>query len=321
MPKKKLLSFVIPCYNSEKTIKIVVDEIVETVTAEKHYDYEIITINDGSKDNVIDVLYAVAEENPKIKVIDLAKNFGQHSALLTGLRHVSGDIIVCLDDDGQTPANECFRLINALNDKIDVVYARYTVKHHSAFRNWGSRVNGLVSRYLIGQPKDLYMSSYFACKRYVADEVVKYDKPYPYLGGLVLRTTNNITDVVIDHKDRMVGESNYNLGKLFSLWLNGFTAFSIKPLRIASLAGAFCSACGFIYAVVIIIKKLIRPDIQVGYSSMMASILFIGGMIMLMLGLIGEYIGRIYLSLNKEPQYVIRRVIDRKNRGDDEQKD
>lgn len=310
MPKKKLLSFVIPCYNSEKTIKIVVDEIVETVTAEKHYDYEIITINDGSKDNVIDVLYAVAEENPKIKVIDLAKNFGQHSALLTGLRHVSGDIIVCLDDDGQTPANECFRLINALNDKIDVVYARYTVKHHSAFRNWGSRVNGLVSRYLIGQPKDLYMSSYFACKRYVADEVVKYDKPYPYLGGLVLRTTNNITDVVIDHKDRMVGESNYNLGKLFSLWLNGFTAFSIKPLRIASLAGAFCSACGFIYAVVIIIKKLIRPDIQVGYSSMMASILFIGGMIMLMLGLIGEYIGRIYISINNSPQSVIK---DKKN--------
>ena len=310
MPKKKLLSFVIPCYNSEKTIKIVVDEIVETVTAEKHYDYEIITINDGSKDNVIDVLYAVAEENPKIKVIDLVKNFGQHSALLTGLRHVSGDIIVCLDDDGQTPANECFRLINALNDKIDVVYARYTVKHHSAFRNWGSRVNGLVSRYLIGQPKDLYMSSYFACKRYVADEVVKYDKPYPYLGGLVLRTTNNITDVVIDHKDRMVGESNYNLGKLFSLWLNGFTAFSIKPLRIASLAGAFCSACGFIYAVVIIIKKLIRPDIQVGYSSMMASILFIGGMIMLMLGLIGEYIGRIYISINNSPQSVIK---DKKN--------
>ena len=144
----------------------------------------------------------------------------------------------------------------------------------------------------------------------MADEVVKYDKPYPYLGGLVLRTTNNITDVVIDHKDRMVGESNYNLGKLFSLWLNGFTAFSIKPLRIASLAGAFCSACGFIYAVVIIIKKLIRPDIQVGYSSMMASILFIGGMIMLMLGLIGEYIGRIYISINNSPQSVIK---DKKN--------
>jgi undecaprenyl-phosphate 4-deoxy-4-formamido-L-arabinose transferase len=310
MLKKKLLSFVIPCYNSEKTIKFVVDEIIKTVTEENHYDYEIITVNDGSKDNVIDVLNALAEENKKIKVIDLAKNFGQHSALLTGLRHVSGDIIVCLDDDGQTPASECFRLINTLSDKIDVVYARYIVKHHSAFRNWGSRVNGLVSRYLIGQPKDLYMSSYFACKRYVADEVVKYDKPFPYLGGLVLRATNKITDVVIDHQDRMVGESNYNLGKLFSLWLNGFTAFSVKPLRIASMVGAFCSCCGFLYGLIIIIRKLIRPDVQLGYSSIMASILFIGGMIMLMLGLIGEYIGRIYISINNSPQSVIR---DRKN--------
>ncbi len=306
MAEKKLLSFVIPCYNSEKTIKAVVDEIIETVTAEKGYDYEIITVNDGSKDDVISVLNAMAKGNKRIKVIDLAKNFGQHATLLTGLRHVSGEIIVCLDDDGQTPAKECFRLIDAISDKIDVVYARYIVKHHSTFRNLGSRFNGLVSRYLIGQPKDLYMSSYFACKRYVADEIVKYDKPYPYLGGLVLRTTNNIADVVVDHQDRMIGESNYNLGKLISLWLNGFTAFSVKPLRIASFVGAFCSICGFLYGIITVIRKLVRPDIQLGYSSLMASIMFIGGIIMLMLGLIGEYIGRIYICINNSPQSVIK---------------
>lgn len=306
MAKKKLLSFVIPCYNSEKTVGFVINEIIETVTAEKGYDYEIIAVNDGSKDNVIDVLYELADNNNKIKVLDLARNFGQHAALLTGLRHVNGDIIVCLDDDGQTPAKECFRLINALSDKTDVVYARYNVKHHSTFRNLGSRFNGLVSRYLIGQPKDLYMSSYFACKRYVADEIVKYDKPYPYLGGLVLRTTNNITDVVVNHQDRMIGESNYNLHKLISLWLNGFTAFSVKPLEIASFLGAICSAFGFLYGIITVIRKLIKPGIQVGYSSLMASIMFIGGMIMLMLGLIGEYIGRIYISINNSPQSVIK---------------
>ncbi len=302
------ISFVIPCYNSEHTIKQVVEEIVDTV--KNLYDFEIILVNDGSKDNVINVISEMARINKSIKVIDLVKNFGQHAALLTGLRYVGGDIAVCLDDDGQTPPSECLKLIDdiVLNDR-DVVYARYNAKHHTAFRNFGSKINDLMACIMLEKPKELYLSSYFACKRIIVDEIVRYTNSYPYMAGLILRSTNKIGNVDINHRSRAVGTSGYTFGKLLSLWLNGFTAFSIKPLRAASILGFMISMFGFIYGIVLIIKKITNQVAVLGYSSLMAMMLFMGGLIMLILGLIGEYLGRIYLCINNQPQAVIRNTI------------
>lgn len=302
------LSVVIPCYNSENTVKTVVDEVVETVSAHTDYDYEIILVNDCSPDNVFDVISDMAAQNPKIKGIELARNFGQHSAIMAGFHYVTGDIVVCLDDDGQTPADEMFKLIDAL-DENDLVFAKYTDKKHSAFRNFGSKVNDKMAQWLIDKPKGLRIMSYFACKRYVIEDVKKYDNPYPYISGLLLRTTKRIGNVEIHHRERIEGKSGYTMKKLLLLWLNGFTAFSVKPLRIATITGALTAVAGFIYGLYIIINKLVHPMTPLGYSSTMAVLLFLGGMIMLMLGLIGEYIGRIYISINNAPQYVIRKSV------------
>lgn len=304
---KDTISFVIPCYNSSKTIVDVTSDIIKTM--KKDYSYEIILVNDGSKDNTIDVITKLAKTNKKIKVIDFSKNYGQHSAILAGLKYTKGSIIVGLDDDGQTPAKESPKLIKAIQDGYDVAYANYKKKQHSAFRNFGSKVNLLMSEWLLNKPKNIHPNSFFACKDYVAKEMVKYQNPYPYILGLTLQSTNSIINVETEHYERKVGKSNYSFSKLISLWLNGFTAFSVKPLRISSFVGVTSALLGFIYGIVLIVKKLTNQTQVLGYSSIMAAILFIGGIILLVLGLIGEYLGRIYISINNAPQYVIKNKI------------
>ena len=302
------LSFVIPCYRSEHTIGAVVDELVETVTAHGGYDYEIILVNDNSPDNVMDVIAALAQKNSHVRGLELSRNFGQHSAIMAGFTYLTGDIVVCLDDDGQTPANEMFRLIDRL-DEFDLVFAEYKSKQHSGFRNFGSKVNDLMARWLLSKPKKLKIMSYFACKRYVVDEVLRYENPYPYMSGLLLRATKRVCNVEIDHRERAEGSSGYSFKKLMLLWINGFTSFSVKPLRFATFIGFITAIVGFLYGMYVIINKLCNPLAPMGWSSTMAVLLFVGGMIMLMLGMVGEYVGRIYLSINRAPQFVIRRRV------------
>ncbi len=306
----KLVSFIIPCYRSAQTIGKVVEEISVTLERSGQYQYEIILVNDASPDNTFEVIRSLCEKRKEICGVNLARNFGQHAALMAGFHYAHGDIIVCLDDDGQTPAEEVPRLLARLEEGYDVVYARYEIKKHSAFRNFGSHVNEWMTRVMLGKPKELYLSSYFAVKRFIVDEMLRYTNPYPYVIGLVLRTTKNITNVDVKHRERQVGTSGYTIGKLLALWFNGFTAFSIKPLRVATAIGAFSAIAGFLYGIYTIVKKLVNPNVVIGFSSLMSSMVFIGGMVMLMLGIIGEYIGRIYISMNNSPQYVIRECID-----------
>lgn len=303
----KKVSFVIPCYRSALTIGKVVEEVKRSMEKlADRYSYELILVNDFPEDDTFEVIRELAKGDDRITGINLARNFGQHAALMAGFHYCDGDITVCLDDDGQTPADEVEKLLNKLEEGYDVVYAKYTHKQHSAFRNFGSRVNELMTRFMLGKPKELYISSYFAAKKFVIKEMIKYRNSYPYVIGLVLRTTKRITNVEVNHREREIGTSGYTLGKLFGLWFNGFTAFSIKPLRVATVCGAVCALAGFLYGIYTIIKKFINPLVPMGWSSMMAAMVFIGGMMMLMLGLIGEYIGRIYISLNDAPQYVVR---------------
>lgn len=309
----KKVSFVIPCYRSEHTLPHVVAEIEEKMKGLEQYEYNIFLINDCSPDDTFGTIRRLCQEHENIKGISFAKNFGQHSALMAGLRYSDGDYVVCLDDDGQTPADEVDKLLAKLDEGYDAVYAKYEHKQHSAFRNLGSKVNELMTRIMLEKPAELYVSSYFAVKKFVVDDMVKYENSYPYVIGLVLRATKNITNVTVNHREREEGSSGYTLKKLISLWFNGFTAFSVKPLRLATAAGAFSAFAGFIYGFYTIIKRLVNPDVPMGFSSTMAAIVFFGGMIMLLLGLIGEYIGRIYISLNNSPQYVIRETLNLEN--------
>lgn len=303
------ISFVIPCYRSEKTISAVVEEIRNKMKELGKYSYEIILINDCSPDNTFEKIKSIAKEFDNVIAIDLAKNFGQHSAIMAGFSKVSGNIIVCLDDDGQTPANEVDKLLAKIEEGYDVVYAEYGNKQHSAFRNWGSNLNKKMTEILLGKPKELFISSYFAATRMIVEEIKRYNNPYPYLAGLVLRTTKSVCNVSVTHRQRMEGESGYSLRKLIGLWVNGFTAFSVLPLRMATYSGMLVALIGFIFAIWTVIHKIISPEVAVGWSSTFSVILVIGGMILFVLGMIGEYIGRIYISLNNSPQYVIREIV------------
>ncbi len=305
----KLVSFVVPCYCSANTIGSVVDEIEGAMAQLPQYGYEIILVNDSSPDSTFSVLAALAEKDGRITAVDLARNFGQHGALMAGFHHCTGDIIVCLDDDGQTPADEVGKLLSKLEEGYDVVYASYEHKQHSRFRNLGSKFNGLMTEIMLGKPKGLTLTSYFVMRRFVLNDILRYNNCYPYIDGLVLRSSSRYATVPVNHRQRQQGESGYTFGKLIALWMNGFTSFSVKPLRLSTYAGALTAFLGFIYALVIIIKHFVDSSIPEGWSSTMALQLVLGGIILVVLGLIGEYIGRIYMCINASPQFVERQVV------------
>lgn len=300
------LSFIIPCYGSEFTVEKVIDEIINKVSEKSKYSYEIITVNDCSPDNVLSVLKGLAKENSNIKVIDFAKNMGKHSALMAGYKYCQGDIVIGVDDDYQCPVDRLWDLIEPLYNGYDVSIAKYGYKKESFFRNFGSYINGEMAHILIDKPRNLQLSNFVAMKKFVVDEILHYDNPYPYIDGLILRATQNIVNVPMEDRERAYGKSGYTLKKLIKQILNGFTAFSVLPLRISTITGIVFSIIGLIYVVYIIFNKFMNPNVATGWSSMMAALLIIGGIILFMLGMIGEYIGRIYISINNSPQYVIR---------------
>ena len=271
---KPKLSFVIPCYSSEKTIEHVVSDIITTVKNKN--PYEVICVNDCSPDGVYTVLAKLSAENKNIKVVNLAKNFGQHNAMMAGYHHVTGDIVITLDDDGQTDPKVCYKLIEAIDDDTDVVYARYPSKKHNIFRNFGTWMSKMMKIWLCDWPKTLTGTSYFAAKRFVIDEIKKYENPYTFPTGLIIRVTRKVKNVDIEHHEREYGKSGYTFKKLLNLWLNGFTQFSVKPLRISTFIGGIFALCGFIFALATVIRKLVHPEILVGYSSIMCVLLFIG---------------------------------------------
>lgn len=307
----ELISFVIPCYRSTATLPHVIQEIKETMADMKTYSYEIILVNDCSPDDTFGTITALCKDNKNMTGINLSKNFGQHAALMAGFHYAKGNIVICLDDDGQTPACEAGKLIEGIEAGADVVYAKYLHKHHSVFRNFGSHINEIMTRIMLGKPKKLVVSSYFAVRRFVVEEMLRYENAYPYVIGLVLRTTKNIINVEVNHRDREAGTSGYTFGKLLGLWFNGFTAFSVKPLRIATMTGTVCALAGFLYGLYTIIKKIFiqPPDLIIGFSALMSVTVFMGGMLMLMLGLVGEYMGRMYISMNNSPQFVIKDIV------------
>ena len=225
---------------------------------------------------------------------------------MAGYRASKGDVIVQMDDDGQCDPKGIFTLLDKIEEGYDAVFAKYPNAKKSSFRKWGSEINRRMCISLIDMPAELHPMSFAAFRRYLIEEMIRYDKPYPYIAGLVFRSTSNLCDVEIEHRARMEGKSNYSIRKLLKLWFNGFTAFSVKPLEIASVSGVFIALVGIIYSIYIIIKRILGFPYLEGWSSLIALTLLLDGFLLVMIGLVGEYIGRVYICLNNAPQYVVK---------------
>lgn len=305
------LSILIPVYNSEKTIYKLVEELIGSLGP--LYKLEIVLVNDNSTDPSEEVCVSLFEKHPKtVKFYSLSKNVGEHSAVMAGLNKATGDYVVIMDDDFQNPISEVVKLADeALAGGHDVVYSFYDRKRHSLFRNWGSWFNNKVASFMLKKPEDLYLSSFKIMNRFLINEIIKYTAPFPYLDGLILQTTDKIGKVRVEHHERKEGSSGYTIRKLLSLWLNMFTNFSIMPLRIAIVVGLSFAFLGLLFGVYTIIERFLDPDYPIGLAGIFVSISIFSGIQLIMLGIVGEYVGRVFLSMNKKPQYTIRKAYDR----------
>lgn len=305
----KKISICIPCYKSSETIGRLVEGITSEMKSHKQKDYEIILVNDCSPDNTFEVISELARNDEHIIACDLAKNFGESSALMAAFSKSTGDYVVRMDDDGEHDPKYLFDLINKLEEGYDYVCAEFVEYHHSLYKRLGSKFNYWFLTKMMDIPKGSIMSSYNVSRRYVINEILKYNNPKPYIDGMVWAVTTRTASIPVEHGYRYAGESGYNFSKSVALWLNGVTSFSIKPLRLASISGFIFAFAGFLIGICAVIDKLVHPDVEAGWTSTFAMMLFIGGFLMIFLGLIGEYVGRTYLIENHLPQYVIREEV------------
>ena len=316
-----LYSIVIPCYKSSKTIRKVVEMTMQEMDRLDRREYEFVLVDDCSPDDgeTMAALMGLVRDYACVKVVELAKNAGQHNAVMAGLNEGSGDVFIAMDDDMQTHPSQLGKLLDEFDKGYDIVYGYYEHKEHSKFRNFGSYVNYMTVRILLKKPKDLKTSSFWVIRKFVRDYAVEYKSAYTHLQGLFLRTTRNISSVPIQHFKREVGTSNYTLKKLTKLWSN-ILGFSIVPLQMATYTGFFFSLIGILAAIGVIILKFVRPATYIGWPSMMATICFFSGLNLMFMGIIGEYVGRIFLGMSKNPQYVVRQVHHR-DASDEEEKE
>lgn len=305
-------SIVIPVYNGALSIGRLVDELI--IRLSPVFNIEIVLVNDCSPDNSEEVCIGITKNHPEfVSFYSLAMNVGEHNTVMAGLNKATGDYAIIMDDDFQNPVSEVIKLIDyMINSNYDVVYTYYEEKKHSRFRNLGSQFNDRVANIMLKKPKNLYMSSFKIINRFLIDEVIKYNLPYPYLDGLILRSTSNIGKIKVSHTERQIGKSNYTLKKLISLWMNMFTNFSILPLRISIILGFIFSFIGFIIGIDALIEKIYNPNVPQGYTFIVIIISFYAGIQLIAIGMVGEYLGRIFMAHNKKPQYSIRKSFNEK---------
>ncbi len=304
----ELLSLVIPVYNSGDGLAGLVRRILGVFRGSR---LEIVLVNDGSSDASEEVCRALADQYPGLVcLVQLTRNFGEHHAVLAGLQEARGDYVAVLDDDGQNPPEEIPRMLAELKRQhLDVVYGHYRQMRQSRFRAWGSRCNDRMANLVLGKPREIYLSSFKVMTRFVAQQVVRYRGPFPYIDGLIYRVTRSIGQVPVEHHARQAGRSGYTLRKLVGLWANMFLGYSVLPLRLSVLVGLAASLVSGILLLTIIIEKLwIRPDIAVGISSILVGLAFFSGVQLIVLGVIGEYVGRIFLEQTGMPQHVVRYI-------------
>ena len=301
------LSIVVPVYRGESTV----GRLVEALAALRPAGgLEIVLVNDGSPDNSATVCRdLVGRADVPIVYIEHARNYGEHNAVMTGLRHAAGRYVITMDDDLQNPPEEVLRLYDhARFGGWDVVYTRYAVKRHAGWRNLGSRFANRVADLLLDKPRGLYLSSFRCMSAFVVHAVAGYRGPYPYIDGLIMQVTQRIDSIEVRHLPRLAGRSNYTLRRLVRLWLNLATSFSLVPLRLAVLAGAGMAVLGAVGACATILEALTARHMPSGWASTMTVILLLAGVQSMILGILGEYVGRTFLSANGKPQGVVRLV-------------
>ena len=308
MTKALSLSIVIPVYNGATTIGPLVEKLIELLG-----DYEklqIVLVNDDSPgDNSREVCrhLALHEHKDVVTFIDLARNFGEHNAVMAGLHYARGEYVVIMDDDFQNPPKEVRKLHKAARENDwDITYGNYREKKHSLWRNIGSWFNGKMANLLLRKPPHIYLSSFKCLSAFVVGEIKKYKGPHPYIDGLALRSTSRIGSIDVEHAPRQEGSSGYTFRKLVRLWLNMFLNFSVTPLRASVVLGFAFAAVGLLMSVAVVVEKLLFPNIQVGWASLMCAVTVFSGVQLVLLGLVGEYIGALFLSVNQTPQFVIR---------------
>lgn len=300
------LSIVVPVYRSMTVLPELITQIRDVLTPSEYgSSFEIVLANDCSPDDSWKTIERFAAEYPFVRGISLRKNVGQHNATMAGLSFARGDVVVIMDDDLQHPPTAILKLAKMVEGGNDVCYTKYRGRKHSAWKRWGSHFNDWMATWMLKKPRGLYLSSFKAMKRAIVDTILRYDGPYTYIDGLIVGATNSITSIDIDHQQRWDGDGNYNLRKSLSLWLKMATGSSIYPLRIATCAGFLLATMSMVTFVLVIIDRLLHPAIQPGWASVIATILFIGGVQTFCIGVIGEYIGRIYMRLNNAPQFVV----------------
>ena len=302
-----LVSIVIPCYNSEQTIEKVVDLCMDSFAEWKGYDCEMILVNDFSRDQTSSAIRRAAEKYPdKVTAVNLAKNFGQHSALLAGFQYVSGDLAVGMDDDLQNRPEQIRILLDQLDENTDVVFGEYRKRNFNWFKNLTGRLTQYLLFRLIDRPRDVPMSSFWCARSFVIDEIKGYQGSDAFVQLLFARTTHHLKAVEVEHYAREAGSSNYTFRKSLKLFLS-FLNYSTIPLRLSQYFGSLLSVIGFLSALILIIRKILDPStILTGWSSLICLMLILFGILFLMIGILGDYIGKIVLTANGTPLYVIR---------------
>jgi undecaprenyl-phosphate 4-deoxy-4-formamido-L-arabinose transferase len=298
------LSVVVPVYRSMDVLPELVAQVQAALAGSKYRDdFELVLVNDSSPDESWATIRRLAHDHAFVRGISLRKNVGQHNATMAGLCHARGGIIVIMDDDLQHPPSAILELARSIEAGNDVCYTRYRGRKHAAWKLWGSWLNDRAADLILKKPHGLYLSSFKAMNREIADAIIRYDGPFTYIDGLILATTDSITSIDIDHGARWAGEGNYNLRRSLSLWLRMATGSSVYLLRLATISGFALATLSLLVIAVVVIQKLTHPDISPGWASTIATILLIGGLQMIFLGLLGEYIGRIYIRVNRAAQF------------------
>lgn len=302
------LSFVIPLYNSAATLAAVVRQI-EALTIEG--GHEIILVNDGSRDTTDEVARQLVRDAKAVPIVYVshARNFGEHNAVLTGWRHASGAYLVNLDDDGQNPPAEAVRMWrHAVSQGFDVVYGHYAQKKHSAWRNAGSWLTNRMTDWALDKPTGFYLSSFRCVSAFAARQALQHTGPFPYIDGLLLQVTQRIGSLAVSHEERLAGTSGYTVRKLLRLWLSTFVNFSIMPLRFATFLGMLMAIGGFL-SIGLVVYWYYSDKTPWGWGSIMAALLLFSGVQLMLLGLLGEYLGRMFLTVSQRPQAVVRDVV------------
>jgi len=305
------LSIVIPVYGSERVLSELVAQIHRVAGSldDVRENYEIIFVCDLSPDSSWQVIQSLSREYPQVHGILLRMNAGQHNALMAGFAQAKGEFIVTMDDDLQHSPADIPLLLQEIKRGFDVAYARFKKRKHASWKIVGSRINDIVAGYLMQKPKGLYLSPFRAMKAAIRDEITQYRGPYVYVDGLILSVTRNIATVDVDHHDRYAGDSGYSVRKSLSLWLKMATSFSIVPLRITSFLGMCFAGLGFLLAILLVIQRFTLNVMPVGWSSLIVTVLIIGGVQLLAIGMLGEYLGRVLLTINSRPQFVVAETV------------